>query len=126
MNRTICYLAAVPIIIGAMPAMAGGEPIVATAPRGQVYSMSVSYADLNLAEQGGVDRLMKRVTYAAEVVCDVSPDLRPLTQKQESSRCYRGAMARAENDINIAVANVRDGTVVASRGSSSAIRIARR
>ena len=88
--------------------------VVGKISRPDVRRISVSYADLNLANDREVKLLTRRVSGAAEQVCDVEHFIQPLSQSAESHRCFRQAMTRASRDIEIAVSRVRGGSPVAS------------
>lgn len=89
--------------------------VVATAQRLEGNLITVSYADLNLASDNGVQRLTHRVRSAAKQVCDADRQgVRPLSTTMISQQCYRESMTRASGDIQVAVDRVRNGTQVAS------------
>lgn len=91
------------------------DDVVATAQRLEGNLITVSYADLNLANDNGVQRLTHRVRNAAKQVCGAAgQDIRPLPTVMISQRCYRDSMTRASDDIQVAVDHVRNGTQVAS------------
>ena len=73
-------------------------------------SVRVSYADLNLASDTGVNKLQRRITYAARLVCDTAT---PLDMKFERAvgECRTDAIASAQPAFDAAVAGARRGTV---------------
>lgn len=107
-------LASAALIVGATSAFAE-RPIVSTAAENEnIRSMAVSYADLNLMTEDGVDRLGNRVRTAARSVCDVRVAIRPLAENMATRKCFNGAMERAGRDVQVAIANVRSGNQIAS------------
>ncbi|WOK35322.1 UrcA family protein [Sphingomonas sp. C3-2] len=104
-------IASAALIAGATTAFAQ-EPIVSTANR-NVHTAAVSYADLNLMTEQGVDKLTGRVRIAARSVCDVRYAPRPVGEEMASRKCYSGAMDRASRDIELAVASARSGDQLA-------------
>lgn len=115
----------------ASPLFAGqaDAPIVSTAksiPGDGIRSVAVSYADLNLRSDGGVERLNGRVHRAAQFVCDLGTRVEAVEQRQDGRNCYKGAMGRASRDIAVVVAEARSTDQLASRGSGRAIRISSR
>jgi UrcA family protein len=64
-----------------------------------VISRQVSYADLDLTTDKGVERLYGRITSAAEFVCDRS-NVRSLVAVVEKRECTERAIARAIADVN--------------------------
>lgn len=100
------------------------EPMVATAPTSETHSIAVSYADLDLTENKGVDRLNTRVRNAARTICEVG-GIKPVKMIQLSNECYGGAMERATRDIEIAVASARGGDQLASRDATGQIAVRR-
>ncbi|RJF93256.1 UrcA family protein [Sphingomonas cavernae] len=124
-------LAASIMLPSAPPAFAGQAeaPIVSTAksmPGDGVRTMAVSYADLNLRSDDGVNRLSGRVHRAAQFVCDLGTRVEPVEQRQDGRNCYDGAMNRANRDIAIAVAAARSSDQLAGMGPPKAIRISSR
>lgn len=64
----------------------------------------VSYRDLNLASDEGVDRLQARVRRAATRIC-VTPGFKPLPEQIAENGCRDEAVAGAQEQIQMAVAN---------------------
>ena len=58
----------------------------------ETVSARVSYADLDLASDVGVNRLRQRVSSAARAICAADAD-QLLAQKMQSSRCADQAIA---------------------------------
>jgi UrcA family protein len=100
------------------------QPSVIELPDG-TRSMKVSYSDLNLRSDSGVEILNRRVRHAANIVCGVSRGT-PLGEYQRSRKCYRKSVSRATHAVKVAVARVRGGTQFASANGSSATPAAQR
>ncbi|MEA1014075.1 UrcA family protein [Sphingosinicella sp. LY1275] len=64
----------------------------------------VSYRDLNLANADGVDRLQARVRRAASQIC-IKPGIKHLTLIVAENNCRDDAVAGAQEQIEMAVAN---------------------
>ena len=73
--------------------VANAAPVAVDAP-----TISISYADLNLATEQGTVALYRRIVNAAHQVCDTSsgPSARLAAQAQ---RCVDEAVARAVNEV---------------------------
>src|SRR3546814_18373787 len=65
------------------------QPIVATAPAGEIKVVKVGYADLNLDSESGLARLDSRLRAAARSVCDVRPEVETTLREMATSRCFR-------------------------------------
>ena len=98
--------------ISAVGALAAASALVVpTVSHAQeVNTMSVSYADLNLASQVGQYRLHNRITGAAKVVC-VIEDSRELALAAATKDCRNDAVASAQPAYDAAVAAARRGSV---------------
>lgn len=83
----------------------------------QSRSATVSFGDLNLASQTGVDRLQTRIHGAARQVCGISAPA-PLTEVKFNRDCYNGAVASAQPGFDEAVAAARHGVVIVGAGAS--------
>lgn len=84
-----------------VPAAAAAQPMVV---EGGLPTISVTYADLNLASDAGRERLLARVRGAATRLCQ--NHLAGVTSEQIQRRsCYRAAIADARNQMNQAVAD---------------------
>jgi len=66
----------------------------------------VSYRDLNLGLQEGVDRLNRRVRATARSLCFDEGRV-ALWQETDSRRCFQDSMAHAQPQIDAAVASFR-------------------
>jgi UrcA family protein len=110
-------LAAAGLALVAAQSAAQVSPVVI---RGDVPTVSVSYADLNITAPAGRHTLEGRVARAAASLC-VDTRRTPLDEYIAGRECFSGAMARARVDIDIAVA--RASMQLASAGS---IRVAAR
>ena len=73
-------------------------------------SVRVSYADLNLATDLGQHKLQRRITFAAELVCDTT-DPTNLAFARAVSDCRSGAIADAQPAFTAAVAATRHPSV---------------
>jgi UrcA family protein len=71
-----------------------GSGVVQAEPRGQARSVTVKYADLNLATPAGVDALYHRIRVAARTVCG-SPHERQLDVRRSVRDCNQAAIAEA-------------------------------
>jgi UrcA family protein len=111
-------IAAAGLALVATQAAAQVSPVVI---QGDVPSVAVSYADLNITAPAGRHTLEGRVARAAAGLCiDGRPQ--PLDEYVAARECFSGAMARAKVDIDLAVA--RAGGQLASAARS--IRVAAR
>ncbi|HKX89917.1 MAG TPA: UrcA family protein [Sphingopyxis sp.] len=89
-------LTALPLLLlGAVPAFS--QPIVATAPAGEIEVVRVSYADLNLDSESGAARLDSRLRAAARSVCDVRPEYETTLREMATNRCFRSALSRGRD-----------------------------
>jgi UrcA family protein len=79
-------------------------------------STKVSYADLNLASQSGVDQLLVRIHGTARQVCGISAPT-SLSEIQYNRNCYAGAVASAQPGFDQAVAGARHGEVIVGGAS---------
>ena len=86
-----------------VPAAANAEPVIVEAVIDQPV-IYVSYADLNLTEQAGVDRLNRRVHKAANRLC-VQAGLQPVADVARDKACRKLALQGANLQIADAVAN---------------------
>jgi len=109
----------------ATPSHAAEAPIVSTA-NVDYRTIRVSYADLDLAEANGVDRLNRRVRWAARSVCDKFSNFRPLGELQASNQCFKTSLERAGRDVELAVAQVRGGSQLAAREPAGSIGVTSR
>jgi len=73
-------------------------------------SVRVSYADLNLATEFGQSKLQRRISFAAELVCDTTDPLN-LGFARAVADCRGGAIAGAQPAFAAAVAAARHPSV---------------
>lgn len=73
-------------------------------------SVSVSYADLNLASETGASILERRIGGAARIVCQIE-DSRELDLAQATSVCRNQAIADAQPAFHAALAAARNPSV---------------
>ena len=91
------------------------HPIIVTEA---VESKVVSFADLDLTTNAGVNALYGRLTAAAYLVCDVDVGV-DFTRQIRARHCYQSAMTDASDQLGRAVANAlerRSGLPFASGG----------
>ena len=92
-------------------AAAAQPPVVVEAPR--FPTERVSFGDLNLGTDQGVDRLKFRVRGAADRVCN-SNSIEVLDTRLKAMRCYRSAVDIAYSDIARVVEMKRNGASLAA------------
>jgi UrcA family protein len=110
--------AAAGLALVATQAAAQISPVVI---QGDVPSVAVSYADLNITVPAGRHTLEGRVARAAAGLCiDARPT--PLDEYVAGRQCLSAAMSRARIDIDIAVARANNRLASAVRS----IRVAAR
>ncbi|MBA3577048.1 MAG: UrcA family protein [Sphingomonas sp.] len=83
-------------------------PTVSQAAR--FNSVSVPFADLNLATDGGATILEKRITNAARTVCEIE-DSRDLDLASATSACRDQAVAGAQPAFHAALLEARNPSV---------------
>lgn len=93
MNIYNSLIAAVIAGIAASTAVAQSEPL----------TTQVSYADLNLASEAGVETLKHRIRTASKGVCPNARDDTPI----HVARCRNQAKESAFRQLNVAVAKAR-------------------
>jgi UrcA family protein len=76
----------------------------------ETNSVRVSYADLNLATNLGQTKLQRRISFAAELVCDTA-DARDLNFTRAVGECRNAAVADAQPAFEAAIGKARRGTV---------------
>jgi len=86
-----------------------------------VPTVHVSYADLNLASQAGVDRLEARVRRAATRLC-IDPGYQPLGLAMAGMRCKAEAIEGASGQIEVAVARFQSAGYAARSRIAVAVR----
>lgn len=111
------------LLLGAAPVFSQPQPIIATAPAGEIEVVKVSYADLNLDSDIGLARLDSRLRAAARSVCDVRPEQETTLREMATSRCFRSALSRGRDAGQEIIAAQRAG---APMTLASAIIISRR
>lgn len=94
MLKLTTYCASLAAAALAVPALAQNETPVRTA--------TVSYADLDLASQEGVETLHSRVRRAVRDVCDFN-DAYQTRRFYEANRCAHRAMKGAQPQVHTAV-----------------------
>lgn len=92
-------------------AAAAQSPVIIEATR--FPTERVSFADLNLASEDGVDRLKWRVRGAADRVCN-SNSIEVLDTRLKAMRCYRGAVTASFTEIDRISAMKRNGALLAA------------
>ncbi|ARS27529.1 UrcA family protein [Sphingomonas sp. KC8] len=80
----------------------------------------VSYADLNLRNDAGANRLGSRVRNAARQVCNVE-DLQIPTLAVQSRACYRTTLDRAKQDVAFAIERARGAPQMANNDAGTLI-----
>lgn len=84
------------------------------APAADGMSTTVRFADLDLASDAGAAALHARIANAARAVCGGDADLRDLTAFRAVQACRTVAMASAEPQMQLALANARSGRQLAA------------
>ena len=108
------------LLLGAAPVFS--QPIVATAPAGEIKVVKVGYGDLNLDSESGLARLDSRLRAAARSVCDVRPEFENTVREMATSRCFRSALSRGRDASRDIIAAAKAGAPIAV---ASAIMISR-
>jgi UrcA family protein len=93
-NLTKAALAMALVAAIGAPAQAGES-----AGHANTRSMTVSYRDLDLSGQAGVNTLYNRLRLAAENVCGPQGDGRDLTMRFAWKQCYDGALDGAVRTV---------------------------
>jgi UrcA family protein len=117
MKSPFISMAAAAALFGAAQAQSQSNPIVV---EGGVPTVTVSYADLNIAVPAGRKALEGRVTRAASALC-IENHRAPLDELQGEHSCFSQALNRARADIDLAVSRAR-----MQLASSGTIQIAAR
>ncbi|HUO79268.1 MAG TPA: UrcA family protein [Steroidobacteraceae bacterium] len=63
-------------------------------------AVRVSYSDLDLTKDAGVERLYGRLRHAAEQACGGALDNRDLSAQRQHDACVRSALDRAVEDVH--------------------------
>ena len=74
--------------------------------RGEMRSITVALADLNLRHDRAVDRAASRIRYALKQVCEIN-SARELYEKRDYKACYDPAMDSARSDLDKRIATAR-------------------
>ena len=83
-------------------------------------SVTVSYADLDLASAVGATRLQKRINFAARIVCGYE-DSRQYDLVMATSACRSGAVEGARPAFEAALANARHPSVIVGEAATSLV-----
>jgi UrcA family protein len=84
------------------------------APAADGMSTSVRFGDLDLTTDAGATALHNRIKSAARAVCGGEIDQRDLTAVRIGQACRQVAMAGAEPQMQLALANARSGRQLAA------------
>ena len=87
-----------------------------------VNSVSVSYADLNLATGAGEKILERRIANAARAVCEIE-DSHELALAQATAACRGDAIASAQPAFDAAVRGARRGEVTVLEAAALTISV---
>lgn len=68
---------------------------------GQVRSVVVRYAELDLSKPQGIDALYIRIQGAAKLVCRADSSVLGRYPRVSSSKCYQDAIERAVTQVNL-------------------------
>lgn len=109
MIKNLMTAAAIGTALIASPTLAGSSP-ANTAGQHAAQSMSVKYADLNLATAAGQEQLERRIDVAARKVCGVGKH-RTGTRIPSSERkaCFAKARQSARNQMASAMSDTQRG-----------------
>ena len=98
-------------LVGISLVLAGGcvhassrPEVSAVTGTGQINTVHVNYADVDLNKAAGQESLRRRVELAAERVCGVRPDLRGLADMSTWNHCRDTAVEEAIETVNSRVA----------------------
>lgn len=89
----------------------GAQPLIVQAP--EVRSQTVSFADLNLASDGGVSILKSRIRAAANSVC-VNSNVDLLTSNLDTMACHHRAVADGDQQLERIRVAQRSGASMAA------------
>lgn len=87
-----------------------------------VGSAKVTYADLDLASDTGQNRLVRRIAFAAESVCDLGEADYELKLAQATKSCRSDTIAGVQPAYLAAIDGARHGTVTVGATASLIIR----
>lgn len=96
-------------------------PALFAATIADVPTVAVSYTDLNLANDAGVDALRHRVASAAQRVCG-DYDSRDARAFGEARRCQAIALNDAQPQMDQAITNAHGGPRLADAAGSMTVR----
>ena len=99
-----------PLLALAALATASGLLVPTATQAAATNSYRVSYADLNLASDGGRQTLERRIAFGARVVCEIE-DSRELALAAATKACRSDAINGVQPAYEAAVAAARRGTV---------------
>jgi UrcA family protein len=103
-TKTLTALTAAAIITAGAAA-----PALANSDNGRIYkSVTISYADLNLASEEGADRLESRIRSAARKVCG-PPENRSVRAMSDYRQCYKTAFNGGKKAMVTLVAQAESG-----------------
>lgn len=83
-------------------------------------SVTISYADLDLASAAGADSLQRRINFAARVVCGYE-DSRQYDLVVATNACRSGAIEGARPAYEAALANARHPSVIVGEAATSLV-----
>ena len=102
-----------PVALGSLACLLGVAPVLASAPV-ETRSVSVRYADLDLASASGAAALYQRLQGAARVVCGYGDE--NLAILSYVNRCNHSAISAAVSSVNApllsAIHNAHQGATV--------------
>jgi UrcA family protein len=99
-------LAALLLPIAAIARTNNSDVLVTAEYRGEVRSMTVALADLDLRQDRAVNRAESRIRYAVKQVCDIN-SARELYEKRDYQACYDPTMSNARNDLDQRITTAR-------------------
>ncbi|PXA83314.1 UrcA family protein [Nostoc sp. 3335mG] len=84
------------------------------APAADGMSATVRFGDLDLSTDAGAAALHSRIAYAARAVCGGDADQHDLNRLAAMESCRQVAMASAAPQMQLALANARNGRQLAA------------
>jgi UrcA family protein len=87
------------VLLGSLAGVMAAGAAGAATPDSDVPSVVVKFDDLTLDTDSGVNRLYRRIVFAAKQVCS-NGDMRGLHSHQQAEQCRRQAVARAIQQID--------------------------
>jgi UrcA family protein len=79
---------------------AAGAAHAHTNKAGEIVGVAVSYGDLNLQSEAGIEALMRRIETAASKACGGRPARHELQRHSRYNNCVKDATDRAVTDVN--------------------------